>query len=442
MPILLGSIAVNYILGRKLQSQEIKGVQASLWLSLGVCINLGLLFYFKYAFFLQEFFRSTYSISFGFQKLVLPLAISFFTFQQIGYLVDIYREPKELRYTFVDYALFISFFPQLIAGPIVQHKETVPQFSKSSNLSIQFPNISQGLFLFTLGLSKKVLIADSLAPWVKQGFDQAEHLSTAAAWITSLSYTFQLYFDFSGYTDMALGLALLFNIRLPENFNSPYKALDIQSFWRRWHITLSQFLRVYLYIPLGGNRKGEIRTYVNVYITFLLGGIWHGAGWTFIIWGTLHGIATIIHRIWKKHSPWSLPPYFAWFLTFQFINLTWVFFRARTLDDAFKVLRGMCGLTWQTNRGPVFHGASEELTAFTKVMNLLEQIIHSVGIRQISIYEVTLFVLLCIVVLTKNSNQHVKELRKTLFTMMWTTLLLSLSVLHLMNFSTFLYFQF
>jgi len=216
----------------------------------------------------------------------------------------------------------------------------MPQFAKAKNKIANYYNIALGIFIFSIGLFKKVVIADTFAQWANYGFDTAHKLSMLEGWISSLSYTFQLYFDFSGYTDMAIGAALLFNIKLPINFNSPYKALNIQDFWRRWHITLSRFLKEYLYIPLGGNRKGKVRTYLNLFITFLLGGIWHGAGWTFVLWGALHGGALVIHRIWGELNL-KMPKLLAWFITFNFINISWVFFRAKNFDDALKVLKAM-----------------------------------------------------------------------------------------------------
>ena len=266
-------------------------------LIIGITLNLFLLGYFKYA----NFFIENINIAFNFNanptNLLLPLAISFFTFQQIAYLVDSYKKETN-EYSFLNYALFVSFFPQLIAGPIVHHKEMMPQFMNVSNKVKNYRNIAMGLFIFSIGLFKKVVIADTFAVWATQGFDVASTLNLFEAWATSLSYTFQLYFDFSGYTDMAIGLALLFNIRLPINFNSPYKATNIQDFWRRWHISLSTWLRDYLYIPLGGSRK--LRNYLNLLIVFLIGGIWHGAGWTFIVWGAMHALASIFIRYWWK----------------------------------------------------------------------------------------------------------------------------------------------
>ena len=222
------------------------------------------------------------------KKMLLPVGISFFTFTQIAYLVDLYRSPDR-RTSFLNYALFISFFPRLLAGPIARYDEIIPQLESLKSKALNYRNLSLALYLFAIGLFKKVEIADRFQGWASQGFDGGQNLNLLLAWATSLSYSFQIYFDFSGYTDMAIGAALFFNIRLPINFNSPYKALDIQDFWRRWHITLTRFLRDYIYIPLGGNRVSEAHVYCNLMATFLLGGLWHGAGWTFVFWGFLHG---------------------------------------------------------------------------------------------------------------------------------------------------------
>ena len=339
LPIILSSILFNYVIGNSLNENfaKVKVSKKSL-LFFGVLSNIALLGYFKYSdFFIQNYntlFATTHSLLY----LALPLGISFFTFQQIAYLVDSYRgETRE--YDFLNYALFVTFFPQLIAGPIVHHKEMMPQFSSRWNLVKRYENIARGLFIFSIGLFKKVIIADSFAEIADAGF-KGELLSSAEAWITSLSYTFQLYFDFSGYTDMAIGAALLFNIKIPINFNSPYKALSLQDFWHRWHITLSRFLRDYIYIPLGGNRCGDIKKYTNLIATFLLGGIWHGAGWTFVFWGLLHGIGLVVHSIWKGMHI-KLPKFIAWFITFNFLNITWIFFRAEDFNIALNILSSM-----------------------------------------------------------------------------------------------------
>lgn len=339
LPLILGSILFNYAVGKSFLKADVKRKSV---LALGILANIALLGYFKYA----DFFISNINLltrsEISLLRVVLPLGISFFTFTQIAFLVDSYRgESKE--YSLLNYSLFITFFPHLLAGPIIHHKEMMPQFDCVSNKALNFRNLSPGIYLFFIGLAKKAVIADTFGVYANSGFDAAGEPALIDAWITSLSYTVQLYFDFSGYTDMALGSALMFNIKLPVNFNSPYKALNIQDFWRRWHITLGRFLRDYIYIPLGGNRTGEIRNYSNLMAVFLIGGLWHGAGWAFLFWGFLHGIGIVANRIWSKTGV-KMPKMLAWFLTFNFINITWVFFRARDLETAFKVLKGMAGM--------------------------------------------------------------------------------------------------
>lgn len=345
--LLLGSVLFNFSIGTWINNilhGEKKGgkISPKMLMITGVACNLLVLGYFKYA----DFFISNANFVFSSQiellHIMIPLAISFQTFQQIAYLIDSYRGETK-HYSFTTYILFITFFPQLIAGPIVLHKEIIPQIENTRNKIFNYKNIAMGLFIFCIGLFKKVVIADTFSVWVGEGFDHAEVLTFFEAWVVSLSYTFQLYFDFSGYTDMAMGAALLFNIHLPLNFNSPYKATSIQDFWRRWHMTLSRFLREYIYIPLGGNRKGKFKTYVNIMITFLLGGLWHGASWTFVFWGFLHGIGLIINRIWDKLG-FKMNSVLAWFITFNYVNIAWVFFRAEKWSDAVKVLKGMFGM--------------------------------------------------------------------------------------------------
>jgi D-alanyl-lipoteichoic acid acyltransferase DltB (MBOAT superfamily) len=345
LPLILASALVNYAVGRRLGSPAPASTRISsrTLLVTGVTFNLTLLGYFKYTDFLIGNVNAVFSTSVPLTRIALPLAISFFTFQQIAYLVDSYR--REAReYDLLNYLLFVTFFPQLIAGPIVHHREMMPQFASRRRLVKRYRNIATGLFVFSIGLFKKVVLADTFAQWASQGFDTMPSLTMLDAWATSLSYSFQLYFDFSGYTDMAIGAALLFNIRLPANFNSPYKAVTIQDFWRRWHITLSRFLREYVYVPLGGNRGGAFRTNVNLCAVFLLGGLWHGASWMFVVWGALHGVALVIQRLWQR-AGFAMPALVASFITFNFVNITWVFFRARTMDDAVKVMRGMVGMS-------------------------------------------------------------------------------------------------
>ena len=340
LPLILISMGVNYTIGTSLTKMYANGnTGRKKTFIAGIVFNLLLLGYFKYYDFFISNINGLVDAEIPLLYLALPLGISFFTFQQISYLADSYKgETKE--YDVLNYSLFVTFFPQLIAGPIVHHKEMMPQFAAEENKIFNHKNFAAGFYLFTLGLFKKVVIADSFAPWATKGFDVAQELNMLEAWATSLSYTFQLYFDFSGYTDMALGIGLMFNIKLPINFNSPYKALSIQDFWRRWHITLSRFLRDYIYIPLGGNRLTEFVTYRNLMVTFLIGGLWHGAGWTFIFWGFLHGVALVMNRFWNRLG-YKMNTILSWLITFNFVNIAWIFFRAKSWSDAMKVLEGM-----------------------------------------------------------------------------------------------------
>lgn len=342
LPLLLSSILFNFVVGVRLSNNfnyKSPGFSRKLVFYVGILLNLGLLGYFKYANFFVENINSAFGSGFVQPEILLPLGISFFTFTQIAFLIDNYQG-KGKEYNLLSYVLFVSFFPHLIAGPILHHHEMMPQFESRWNLVIRYRNIFRGVFIFSIGLFKKVVLADTFAIWANAGFDNPVALDFFSAWATSLSYTFQLYFDFSGYCDMAIGIALLFNIWMPINFNSPYKALDIQDFWRRWHMTLSRYLKNYLYIPLGGNRYSAKRTYFNLMSTFVLGGLWHGASWMFVIWGGLHGAAVVFHRVWSKFG-YRLPKVYAWLITFGFINITWIFFRANSIDDAVRIMRGM-----------------------------------------------------------------------------------------------------
>lgn len=343
--LILCSIIFNYSIGLQLGKDKLsrnKYINRKALLIFSITCNLLLLGYYKYTNFFISGVNHFTNLNLNLTHIILPLGISFFTFTQIAYLVDAYKK-EVMEVDALNYILFVTFFPHLIAGPILHHSEMMPQFDDIKNKVFNYKNIAEGLFLFAIGLFKKVLIADNLAGFVAGGFDVAHHLSCSLAWFVSLAYTFQLYFDFSGYTDMALGIALMFNINLPKNFNSPYKAVNIQDFWRRWHMTLSRFLRDYIYIPLGGNKKGDFITCQNLVLTFLIGGLWHGASLTFVLWGFLHGIATVVHRLWQKINI-KIPSLLAWFITFMFVNITWVFFRAKTWKDVYKVLGAMFNL--------------------------------------------------------------------------------------------------
>ena len=436
LPLILGSILFNYVLGLQLSREEtgVKHYSNKVILTIGVFANLALLGYFKYSDFFISNINNLLMTEIPLLHLALPLAISFYTFQQIAYLVDSYRgETKE--YDFLNYAVFVTFFPQLIAGPIVHHREMMPQFKNVRNQVKNYKNIAVGLFIFSIGLFKKVVIADSFAVWANSGFDVAETLSFFEAWVTSLSYTFQLYFDFSGYTDMAIGIALLFNIKLPINFNAPYKATNIQDFWRRWHITLSRFLKDYIYIPLGGNRKGEVHTYTNLFATFLLAGIWHGAGWTFVLWGALHGAALVIHRAWHKLG-FKMYSLLGWFITFNFVNVSWVFFRANSFDDAFKVLKGMFGLS-QIEISNNLYDTLGFLTAYGIKFSPWLQTIK--GDKFTLLWIIGAFVITLGLKTTVSYAKHFLPTIKILLFVVWIVIL---DMIFLNQESTFLYFNF
>ncbi len=348
--LILLSMFFNYGVGKILSTNG----ERRLWLTIGVSANLALLGYFKYANFFVDTTNYLVGTSFNLQNIILPLAISFFTFQQIAYLVDTYRQKTD-EHSFLHYALFVTFFPQLIAGPIVHHSEMMKQFTRKTTFDFNFKKFELGLTIFSLGLFKKVILADRVAEFSTPVFTAAfagTPLTVTEAWIGSLAYSFQLYFDFSAYSDMAIGIALLFGIRLPVNFMSPYKAVNIIEFWRRWHMTLSRFLRDYLYFSLGGNRNGETRRYTNLMMTMFLGGLWHGASWTFALWGGLHGAYLIVNHAWRhfrrsighdleKSRLWSRV--LARGITFLAVVIGWVYFRAESFESANVILSTMFG---------------------------------------------------------------------------------------------------
>lgn len=349
LALILASIAFNFFIGKRLSNSATRSKSL---LITGVIANLSALAYFKYANFFLENVNALFGADWNTINVILPLAISFFTFQQISFLVDAWRgETKE--YGFLHYCLFVTFFPQLIAGPIVHHKEMLPQFFDPQNLRPKFQNLVVGISIFSIGLFKKTVIADGLSPYVSPVYDTTQSVDFFLAWGATLAYTFQLYFDFSGYSDMAIGIARIFGIKLPINFFSPYKATSIVEFWRRWHITLSRFLRDYLYISLGGNRGTSFHRYRNLFLTMLLGGLWHGAGWTFVAWGALHGTYLIINHAWSAFVQRLSPSVhkrswyksLSWLLTFLSVIVAWVYFRAPDMSRANDILYAMSGFT-------------------------------------------------------------------------------------------------
>jgi alginate O-acetyltransferase complex protein AlgI len=338
VPLLAGLTVANWLVAQWFGAWRAKWIPV-----LGVCLNLAVLGLFKYA----DFFRGTVFNLLGEGwapwSLILPLGISFFVFQKISYLIDLRRGDRHI-YGFLDFCMFVMFFPQLIAGPLVRHNEIIHQFDLDPRRAEMWENLSRGFVLFIIGVAKKVALADTLAMVADPLFVKAfgTPLSVAEAWTAAGAYSLQIYFDFSGYSDMAIGLALMFGLRLPLNFNAPYRALSVRDFWRRWHMTLSRFLRDYLYIPLGGNRCGPLRQAVNVVATMLLGGLWHGASWTFVAWGGLHGVALAVNHVWETRGI-RLPRAVAWVLTLSFVMCGWVLFRSPDFGHAGQVLASMVG---------------------------------------------------------------------------------------------------
>jgi D-alanyl-lipoteichoic acid acyltransferase DltB (MBOAT superfamily) len=350
--LLMASVVANFLAAQAvLYCRRKRGPSSARHiLVIAVAANLVTLGYFKYANFFTESLRAG-GVEIPLTAVVLPIGISFFTFTQIAFLVDTYQgKVREAR--FLPYLLFVTYFPHLIAGPVLHHAEMMPQFARTETYRFQLNNFLSGTTIFTIGLFKKVVLADGIQPFVAPAFDSApSHVLTGfEAWGAALAYTLQLYFDFSAYSDMAIGLSRMFNVELPLNFNSPYKSRNIVEFWHRWHMTLSRFLRDYLYFPLGGNRLGLPRRYVNLMLTMLLGGLWHGAGWTFVIWGGLHGVYLVVNHAWQGLWPragvlttarWASAG--AIVLTFAAVVVAWVFFRSNSLGAALRMLEAMSG---------------------------------------------------------------------------------------------------
>lgn len=434
--IILASIVMNYLFTLAMAKSKRPALRKAEVIT-AVLLNLVILFYFKYYnFFVQNLNRFAHT-DLTLVNVVLPLGISFFTFQQVGYVVDTYRG-EVAQYPFLQYACFVSYFPQLIAGPIVTHQELIPQFMDPSKKRFQWDNFARGLYMFALGLGKKVLLADVFGKVANWGFADVAGLDTTNAILVSLAYTIQIYFDFSGYCDMAIGIGKMMNIDLPVNFNSPYKALSITKFWKRWHITLTRFLTNYLYIPLGGNRKGKLRTYINILAVFLVSGLWHGANYTFILWGLLHGVFSVITRHWKSWFE-KLHPVLSWLLTFNFINLTFVLFRADRVTDAIVFLKRLLVL----NFGPI---SANVINAFQlpEIALLIKHVPFLVYLEYYPTLLPALFYCGAMVLILgpRNSYAHMLEFQPNFWNFLGISILLAWCVLSFSGVSTFLYFNF
>lgn len=445
--IILASVFFNYTAYRLLDRTS-RPLYRRLLLFLALAFNFGALFYFKYHDFFFENVNALFQTAFTLRHLVLPLGISFFTFQQVSFIVDAYRGEVP-RYGLLCYMCYVTYFPQLIAGPIVTHDELIPQFYDPEKKRFNWDHFAQGVSLFVLGLSKKVLLADIFGNAANWGFSNIDSLNTPSALLVSLAYTVQIYFDFSGYCDMAVGIGRMMNLDLPMNFDSPYKALTITEFWDRWHMTLTRFFQRYVYIPLGGNRRGAVRTYWNVMVVFLASGLWHGANWTFLLWGALHGVFSVITRHWKPFFE-RLHPALNWLVTFSFVNTAWVFFRADSIGDALRLLRRMVSMN--------FDGLPTELlNAFTGTPNrILDEFFGRELYRLLPFFQdaprrppdVKLmlpcyFLLAFLLILgPRNACRRLEDFRPTIPRMLGLAVLLTWCVFSFSSISTFLYFNF
>ena len=439
--IIVLSVILNYSFSSIMLSEK-EGCRKirKLIFGLSLTVNIGSLFFFKYFDFFIGNVNAIFKTDFPFLHIALPLGISFFTFQQLSYVIDSYKGDENIKkYNFFDYALFVTYFPQLIAGPIVTHDEMVPQFADLSKKKFNSDNFAKGLYAFAFGLGKKVIIADSFGLLVDTAFADVSNLGMVNAILVMLAYTFQIYFDFSGYCDMATGIGKMMNIDITMNFNSPYKAVGIVDFWKRWHITLTRFFTRYIYIPLGGNRKGTARTYINILIVFFVSGVWHGANWTFIVWGILHGVANAITRAVDHKTGWfsqkenKVLRVFLWILTFVFVNLTWVIFRADSLGQAGEFFRQLIH----------FNGIKTDVellkTMFVGGFELLGRFIPKFSI--ITVVGLYAFAFMASVFM-KNTNERTLAFKPTYPKVLLTTGLLFWCIMSFAGVSSFLYWNF
>ena len=436
LPILLASILCNYGIYILLKKQD-KILIRKLVLAFGVFFNVALLFVFKYYDFFAENVNNIFKSNIPLLELLLPLGISFYTFQQLTFLIDCYRD-NTIRVNFLEYALYISFFPQFIQGPIALQSEIIPQLRDKANKNFQCEAFARGMYVFAMGIGKKVLLADTLSKVVNAGYDNIDKLNSPSAILVILAYTLQIYFDFSGYCDMALGLGEMFQIRIPINFNLPYKSTSIDEFWDRWHITLTRFFTRYVYIPLGGSRKGKIRTYLNILIIFFLSGLWHGAAVTFIVWGLLHGVAMVVSRFLKQMKI-KIPKALGWICTFIFVNVAWVFFRADTLERA-------CDLFKKVIFGGFGSITKELYESIDKIVeiSIVERLdIFGFGDIVPGYYLIILIIILIpACVFMKNTQEKMGRLKFNLREIIVTAVILFVSIISFSGISEFIYFNF
>ena len=452
--VMLGSCLFNFGVSFFLSGRDTPRMRRFLLIT-GCVVNIGALGIFKYYNFFVENVNAVFGADFQTRNILLPLGISFFTFQQLSYLIDRYRGDAP-HYGLMDYLSFVTFFPSLISGPIVLHASTVPQFQDETRRRFSAESFSRGVMQFSIGLAKKVLLADTLALAVNYGYENIAALDAPAALAAAVGYTLELYFDFSGYSDMAIGVGKMFRIEIPENFNSPYRATSVKDFWKRWHMTLSRFLQTYVYFPLGGSRKGKLRTFVNTMITFLVSGLWHGANWTFVFWGFLHGLGVAVAGIvgnrkasGEKNAGRKLQDkgirnralrLLCQFATFAYVCMAFVFFRADSIQDGFLLLSRI--FSFHVDGQLVQMAAAmepSEIYIVTKALSLIAPSL--VGAAQIAamifMLAVSFFVLT-----RKNTVQIISRKEISFRFTMWLAFLFAWSVISLSGVSTFVYFSF
>lgn len=461
--IMLVSILVNYLF-HKILSGSLHKSAAKIAVAAAVAANLGILFYFKYFDFFLSNLNAVFGMNFLLRNIVLPLGISFFTFQQIGFVVDTYRgEVKNCN--FLEYILFVSFFPQLIAGPIVSQSEMLPQFQTMAERRFDWEQFAKGFLLFVLGLAKKVILADTLGAGVDFGYQNLERLGSLDALVVMFSYTLQLYFDFSGYCDMARGIGHMLGMEIPVNFNSPYKAVNIIDFWKRWHITLNRFFTRYVYIPLGGNRKGEARTYLNFLLVFFLSGIWHGAGWNYVVWGMLHGVLYVLTKMWQKHcmqkkhtkrssrrvlslrsevcrlaagigqTAWIWISRIALFL---YVSVAWVYFRAADVAQANQML------------GTIISGKVQKLSMELAECFQLDEFWYVLKVLHLDAMAYSRYILMFVMLaagfyfamVSRNAAEIAERAKGKMLSAVFVSVVFVWCILSFSQVSTFLYFNF
>lgn len=436
---LIASILICYLIGNFALCERFSPIIRKLFLTIGILINVGALLYCKYLLYFEMLLNNHAGTNFTFTALVIPTGISYFTFSQIAYLVDSYRDPS-IKYSILDYSLFVSFFPKITVGPIALSTEMIPQFNDAAKRKVNYENLAKGLYGFIFGLFKKLILADSLASFVDIGYQNIGNMGTTNALMIIVSYTMQIYFDFSGYCDMAVGICRMLNFDLPDNFNAPYRALSIADFWKRWHITLTRFFRNYVYIPLGGNRKGKIRTYINTFIIFLISGLWHGAATTFVVWGIIHGIGSIISKIISPFTE-KLPKAIRWFLTFSFVNLAWVYFRAPDIASANQMIKQLF------TGGFIPVNITMVSACIPPEGNLLQWIIFMTSPESLY-YSGSIFLIAMIIFITiasvcfKTTAERVQEFKPTKGKIAIAVILLIWSILSLSEVTQFIYVNF